>query len=65
MDVMSSSTLYDKLSNPSMINMGTVSVYTSAVLHMYVWQLYIEVNILHHVILENVSTAANILPYKY
>jgi hypothetical protein len=65
MDVMSSSTLYDKLSNPSMINMGTVSVYTSSVLHMYVWQLYIEVNILHHVILEKVSTTANILPYKY
>jgi hypothetical protein len=47
--------------------MGTLSIYTSAVAPMYVQQLYIyiEVNIWHHVIYEEVSMAANILPYKY
>jgi hypothetical protein len=44
---------------------GTLSIYTSGCTHGCSTIIYIEVNILHHVILEEVSTTANILPYKY
>jgi hypothetical protein len=47
------------------IDGNSFSLYLYGFTHVCSTIIYIEVNILHHVILEEVSTTANILPYKY